>query len=125
MLTTEHRSERGIPGAETLPDGDDVGLDRQLIRRQLPTRPTPLTTSSKQIRNPCSSRRSARPFQKRSGGEAAGIAAALTGSQKKAATVSGPASSRRRSSASSAASPLGSNRHVDGGMWRCDARYWV
>ena len=71
-----------------------------------PVRPIPVTTSSRQIRNPWSFRRSSRPRQKASGGEYPGSAAALTGSQKKAAIVSGPASSRRASSCRSAASPL-------------------
>src|SRR5437879_10435059 len=89
---------------------------------QWPVRPMPVTISSKQMRKPCLSRRSARPSQNRFGGEYAGSAAALMGSQKYADTVSGPAASSARSSAFSASSPEGSKRHVLGGMWRCSDR---
>ena len=48
----------------------------------VPTRPTPVTTSSKHTRNPWRSRRSDRPCQNASGGDQPGSAAAETGSQK-------------------------------------------
>ena len=100
-------------------------MDTWCAASHVPTRPTPVTTSSKQTRKPCRSRRSARPRQKRSGGECPGRAAADTGSQKYAATVSGPASSSARSSSSRAASPVGSVRQVAGGRCKCEARYGV
>ena len=85
---------------------------------QLPTRPIPVTISSKQTRKPYRSRRSASPSQKRAGGEYPGKAAALTGSQKKADTLSGPACFNSSSSWASAASPLGSKRGVAGARWK-------
>src|SRR2546430_15985824 len=88
-----------------------------------PARPMPVTISSKQTRKPYRSRLSSSPRQKRSGGEYAGSAAALIGSQKNAGAVSGPNSSITWSRAASAVSPLGSGRQVGGGTWGGGQRY--
>ena len=67
---------------------------RSFAANQFPLRPSPVTISSKPIRNPCRSRRSASPSQKVAGGLSAGSAAALIASQKKSETDSGPTRSR-------------------------------